>query len=123
MTTVQAGSANLCSGKGCLCFIALGAEGTSRAGMVLGIASGGVSEAGPCIVSTAMLGICSRLSANAAAENPNSVLHLLLTHNFRAAAASFGPDLPIPPVFQDTADDCVSFRSQQRPELVGSSQP
>lgn len=70
----------------------LGAQGTSRAGM--GIASGGVSEAGPCIVPTAMLGTCSRLSANAAAENPNSILRVLLTHNFRAATASFDPDLP-----------------------------
>lgn len=117
----SAGSANLCSGRDCLCSIALGAEGTS--GMVLGIASGGISKAGPCIVPTAVLGTCSRLSANPTAENPNSVLYFLLTHSFRAVAASFDPDLPSHLFFQDIPDDSVSFRSQQRAELVGSSQP
>lgn len=56
--------------------------------MVLGFASAGISKAGPCIVPTAMLGTCSRLSANAAAENLASsshtvselpLLHLVLT--------------------------------------------
>lgn len=112
MTMVQAVQSCLVVRAGCASQLLVLKALPEPAGMVLGIASGEISKAGPCIVLTAMLGTCFRLSAKAAAENPNSVLHLLLTQNFSAITASFGPDLHSHLVFQDIPDDSVSFRSQ-----------